>query len=51
MDQIKQIIIEVENLKLEQNFSKAIELIEKNLISYNSDYRLYEELADIYIYK
>jgi tetratricopeptide (TPR) repeat protein len=38
-------------LKLEQKFSKAIEIIEKNLINYNWDYRLYEELADIYLYK
>jgi Tfp pilus assembly protein PilF len=26
-------------------------LIERNLMNYNWDYRLYEELADIYIYK
>ena len=51
MDKIKEIIIEIEKLKTEQKFSKAIELIEKNLINYNWDYRLYEELADIYLYK
>ncbi len=51
MDKIKDIIIEVESLKSEQNFSKAISLIENWLISYNSDYRLYEELADIYLYR
>lgn len=51
MDKIKNIIIEVESLKSEQNFSKAISLIENWLISYSSDYRLYEELADIYLYR
>ena len=51
MDKIKNIIIEIEKLKTEQKFSKAIELIEKNIILYNWDYRLYEELADIYLYK
>jgi hypothetical protein len=35
MDKIKEIILEVEKLKLEQKFSKAIEIIEKSLISYN----------------
>lgn len=51
MDKIKNIIIEVESLKSEQNFSKAISIIENWLISYSSDYRLYEELADIYLYR
>ncbi len=51
MDKIKEIILEIEKLKLEQKFTKAIEIIEKNLITYNWDYRLYEELADIYLYK
>jgi hypothetical protein len=35
MDKVKDIILEVEKLKLEQKFSKAIEIIEKNLINYN----------------
>lgn len=51
MDKIKQIILEVEKLKSEQKFSKAVLLLEKNLVTYNWDYRLYEELADIYLYK
>lgn len=51
MDQIRQIIIEVEQLKSEQKFTKAIEIIQEALVKYNSDYRLYEELADIYLYK
>lgn len=51
MDKIKDIIIEIEKLKTEQKFTKAIELIEQNIVLYNWDYRLYEELADIYLYK
>jgi hypothetical protein len=35
MDQIRQIILEAENLKLEQKFTKAIELLEKSLVDYN----------------
>jgi len=51
MDKIKEIIIEVERLKAEQKFTKAISIIEDGLVSYSSDYRLYEELADIYLYR
>jgi len=35
MDKIKNIILEIEKLKLEQKFTKAIEIVEKNLILYN----------------
>jgi hypothetical protein len=35
MDKIKEIILEVEKLKLEQKFSRAIEIVERNLINYN----------------
>jgi hypothetical protein len=35
MDKVKEIIIEIEKLKSEQKFSKAIETIEKNLLTYN----------------
>jgi hypothetical protein len=35
MDKIKEIILEVEQLKLEQKFTKALEIVEKNLINYN----------------
>ena len=51
MDNIKNLILEIENLKQEQKFNAAIEILEKSLITYNWDYRLYEELADIYLYK
>jgi len=51
MDNIKDIIIKVETLKEKQDYKNAIEMLEKNIIRYNNDYRLYEELADIYLYK
>lgn len=50
MDKIKEIVIQVEKLKLSQNFEKAIELLQESIAKYSSDYRLYEELADIYLY-
>jgi len=51
MDKIKDIIIYIETLKTEQKFNEAIKILEDSLINYNNDYRLYEELADIYLYK
>ncbi len=51
MDKIKEVVIKVEWLKSEQKFNDAIKLLETSLTRYNTDYRLYEELADIYLYK
>lgn len=51
MDKIKEIILKIEKLKQEQNFSNARNLVEASIVKYNFDYRLYEELADIYLYK
>lgn len=51
MDKIKEVVVQVESLKSEQKFNDAIKLLETSLTRYNSDYRLYEELADIYLYK
>lgn len=51
MDKIKDIIIQIEKLKSEQKFPEAIKMLEENITKYNNDYRLYEELADIYLYK
>ncbi len=50
MDKIKEIILNVENLKIEQQYSSCITILENAIIKYNWDYRLYEELADIYLY-
>lgn len=51
IDATKQIIIEVENLKANNEYEKAIWILEENIIKYSDDYRLFEELADIYIYQ
>ncbi len=50
IDATKQIIIEVERLKESNEYNKAIALLEDSMIKYSDDYRLFEELADIYIY-
>jgi len=35
MDKIKDIILQIEWLKQEQKFNNAIEILEKNLVTYN----------------
>jgi tetratricopeptide (TPR) repeat protein len=50
MDEIRSIILKVEELKIAKNFEQAISLLQKTLVKYSDDYRLYEELADIYLY-
>ena len=51
MNHIKDIITQVENFKLSQQFDDAISLLQTSIVKYNSDYHLYEELADIYLYQ
>lgn len=51
MDKVRDIILQVEDLKQDKKFEEAIKLIEQNLWSYSEDYRLYEELSDIFLYK
>ncbi len=51
MDKIRNVIIQVEKLKQEKDFTQAIMLLQSSLGKYADDYRLYEELADIYLYK
>ena len=50
MDKIRTVIIEIEKLKEEKNFEEAIKILEKSISKYSDDYRLYEELSDIYLY-
>lgn len=49
--EVENLIKEVESLKVNEEFKKAMELLENNLSTYNDDYRLYEEIADIYLYE
>ena len=51
MDKIKEIILQIEALKTEQKFEQCKEVLEKAILEYSADYRLYEELADVYLYK
>lgn len=51
MDKIRELILNIEKLKQEQRYKEAISLVEESLVKYNFDYRLYEELADIYLFK
>jgi|TARA_Y100001960_G_C14123452_1_gene563284 tetratricopeptide (TPR) repeat protein len=51
MDSIKEIVLQIEALKSEQKFQEAIDILETSIAKHNNDYRLYEELADIYLYK
>lgn len=51
MDAVRTLIQEVEALKANRQFQKAIELLEKSLLTNSDDYRLYEEIADIYLYE
>lgn len=50
MDEIRNIILQVEELKGQKKFKDAIAKVQKALTKYSDDYRLYEELADIYLY-
>lgn len=50
MDEIRNIILQVEALKSDKKFDEAISHVQKALVKYSDDYRLYEELADIYLY-
>lgn len=51
MDQIRSIIVQIEWLKQEKKFDDAIKLIQTSITQQSEDYRLFEELADIYLYR
>lgn len=51
MDAIKTLVQEVEKLKSQKDFTKALELLQEALSKFNDDYRIYEEIADIYLYE
>ncbi len=48
---IESIIEEIESLKQENRYGKAREKALDGLLSHTDDYRLYEELADIYLFE
>lgn len=51
MDAIRNLIKEVEVLKANKRFDDAIKLLEDSLSKNSDDYRIYEEIADIYLYQ
>lgn len=51
MDQVKEIIRKVEKIKAEQKFEECRKILEWALLKYSQDYRLYEELSDVYLYQ
>lgn len=51
MDVIKELIIKVEDLKQNKNFKEALKMLKDITIKYSDDYRIYEEIADIYLYE
>lgn len=51
MDDITIFIQQIEKLKNQKNYKKALEMLENSLSEKNDDYRIYEEIADIYLYE
>jgi len=51
IDLVRNVILDVENLKNEKKYSEAMNLLQETLKTTNDDYRIYEEIADIYIYE
>lgn len=50
MDIVKQNILEIEKLKSQDKFDEALLELEKIAIKYPDDYRIYEEISDIYMF-
>jgi len=50
-DDVAWILFEVEHLKNQSNLDEALKKLEDGLVKHSQDYRLYEEIADIYLYK
>jgi Flp pilus assembly protein TadD len=48
---IHELILSIETAKQENNYSKARDLALEGLRDFTDDYRLYEELADIYLFE
>jgi hypothetical protein len=43
-DDITQVIMTVERLKSENKYDEAVAFLEKNIVKYHDDYRIFEEL-------
>lgn len=51
MDIVRDIIIKIEELKQNKNFKEALKMLKEASLKYCDDYRIYEEIADIYLYE
>ncbi len=51
LDPVKDIILKVEDLKQSNNFKEALKTLKDAIINYSDDYRIYEEISDIYLYE
>ncbi len=49
-DSLMPVIMEVESLKEQHKFDEALEILESNVAKHSDDYRIFEEIWDIYIY-
>ena len=50
MDIVKQNIVEIELLKAQDRFDEALVALEKLAVKHWDDYRIYEEISDIYMF-
>gem|GEM_PF-645910 len=50
-DDVAWILFEVEHMKNASQLDEALKKLEDGLVKHSQDYRLYEEIADIYLYK
>jgi tetratricopeptide (TPR) repeat protein len=51
MDSLQNLIVRIEELKQQKKFDDAVSIIQTSISKYSEDYRLYEELADIFLYR
>lgn len=51
MDKIHEIILNVEVYKAQKNFEQALKILQESIVKIGEDYRLYEEISDIYLYE
>lgn len=49
-DGLLQFIDQIETLKSQGKYREAKEVVDRLLLDYTDDYRLYEELCDIYLF-
>jgi len=51
MDKLRDIILDVEAYKAQKDFKTALQMLENSVLEFGEDYRIYEEIGDIYLYE